>query len=42
MNPDQLIGQFGEQQVASFLLVLGRIGPLFLALLYRSGRLTAA
>ena len=30
MNPDQLIAQFGEQQVASFLLVLGRIGPLFL------------
>ena len=30
MNPDQLIAQFGEQQVASFMLVLGRVGPLFL------------
>ncbi|MGH2970051.1 MAG: flagellar biosynthetic protein FliR [Solirubrobacteraceae bacterium] len=30
MNPDQLIAQFGEQQVAGFLLVLGRISPLFI------------
>jgi len=30
MNPDQLIAQFGEQQIAAFLLVLGRVGPLFL------------
>ena len=30
MNADQLIAQFGEQQVLSFLLVLGRVGPLFI------------
>jgi flagellar biosynthesis protein FliR len=30
MNPDQLIAQFGETQVMTFLLVLGRVSPLFL------------
>ncbi len=30
MDFGQLLAQFGEQQVATFLLVLGRIGPLFL------------
>ncbi|HTN22864.1 MAG TPA: flagellar biosynthetic protein FliR [Solirubrobacteraceae bacterium] len=29
MNLNQLLQQFGENQVAGFLLVLGRIGPLF-------------
>lgn len=29
MNLNQLVQQFGENQVAGFLLVLGRIGPLF-------------
>jgi flagellar biosynthetic protein FliR len=29
MNLDELLRQFGENQVAGFLLVLGRIGPLF-------------
>ncbi len=30
MDFGQVLAQFGEQQVATFLLVLGRIGPLFL------------
>jgi flagellar biosynthetic protein FliR len=30
MSPDQLLAMFGERQVAGFLLVLGRISPLFL------------
>jgi flagellar biosynthesis protein FliR len=30
VNPDQLIAQFGEEQVVTFLLVLGRVSPLFL------------
>jgi flagellar biosynthetic protein FliR len=30
VSPDQLIAQFGEQQVLTFFLVLGRISPLFL------------
>ena len=42
MNPDQLIAQFGEQQVASFLLVLGRIGPLFLLAPMFSSRMMPA
>jgi flagellar biosynthetic protein FliR len=29
VNPDQLIAQFGEQQVAAFILVLARVSPLF-------------
>ena len=42
MNPDHLIAQFGEQQVASFLLVLGRIGPLFLLAPMFSSRMMPA
>jgi flagellar biosynthetic protein FliR len=30
IDPSQLIAQFSEQQVAGFMLVLGRISPLFL------------
>jgi flagellar biosynthetic protein FliR len=30
MSPDQILASFGEQQVAGFLLVLGRISPLFI------------
>lgn len=30
MSPERLLASFGEQQVAGFLLVLGRISPLFL------------
>jgi flagellar biosynthesis protein FliR len=30
VNPDQLLSAFGENQVAGFMLVLGRISPLFL------------
>jgi flagellar biosynthesis protein FliR len=30
VNPDQLLSAFGEHQVAGFMLVLGRISPLFL------------
>ena len=30
MSADQLIAQFGEQQVLTFFLVLGRISPLFI------------
>jgi flagellar biosynthetic protein FliR len=30
MNPEELIARFGEQQVVAFLLVLGRVSPLFL------------
>jgi flagellar biosynthetic protein FliR len=30
MSADQLIAQFGEQQVLTFFLVLGRVSPLFL------------
>jgi flagellar biosynthetic protein FliR len=30
MNADRIIASFGEQQVAAFMLVLGRISPLFL------------
>jgi flagellar biosynthetic protein FliR len=30
MNVDKLVAAFGEQQVAGFMLVLGRIAPLFL------------
>ncbi len=30
MTPDQLIAQFGETQVMTFMLVLGRVSPLFL------------
>jgi flagellar biosynthesis protein FliR len=30
IDPGQILAQFSEQQVAGFLLVLGRIGPLFL------------
>lgn len=42
MNADQLIAQFGETQVTTFLLVLGRISPLFLlAPLFSSKQLPA-
>jgi flagellar biosynthetic protein FliR len=30
VNPEQLIAQFGETQVLTFFLVLGRVSPLFL------------
>jgi flagellar biosynthetic protein FliR len=30
MNPEKIIASFGEQQVATFILVLGRISPLFI------------
>ena len=42
MNADQLIAQFGEQQVASFMLVLGRVGPLFLLAPMFSSRMMPA
>ena len=42
MDPSQLIAQFGEQQVAGFLLVLGRISPLFLLAPLFSSRLLPA
>jgi flagellar biosynthetic protein FliR len=42
VNPDELIAQFGEQQVAGFLLVLGRIGPLFLLAPLFSSRMMPA
>ena len=42
MNPDQLIAQFGEQQVAGFMLVLGRVGPLFLLAPMFSSRMMPA
>jgi len=42
MTLDALLRQFGEQQVAGFLLVLGRIGPLFaLAPLFSSKAIPA-
>ena len=42
MNADKLIAQFGEQQVLAFLLVLGRISPLFaLAPLFSSRMIPA-
>jgi flagellar biosynthetic protein FliR len=42
MTLDALLRQFGEQQVAGFLLVLGRVGPLFaLAPLFSSKLLPA-
>jgi flagellar biosynthetic protein FliR len=42
MTLDALLRQFGEQQVAGFLLVLGRIGPLFaLAPLFSSRAIPA-
>jgi flagellar biosynthetic protein FliR len=42
VNPDQLIAQFGEQQVAAFLLVLGRVSPLFLLAPMFSSRMMPA
>jgi flagellar biosynthetic protein FliR len=30
MGPEEILARFGEQQVAGFFLVLGRISPLFL------------
>jgi flagellar biosynthetic protein FliR len=30
MNPEALVAQFGEQQIAAFMLVLARISPLFI------------
>jgi len=42
VNVDQLIAQFGEQQVASFMLVLGRVGPLFLLAPMFSSRMMPA
>jgi len=42
VNPDQLIAQFGEQQVAGFLLVLGRVGPLFILAPLFSSRMMPA
>ena len=42
MSPDQLIAQFGEQQVLSFLLVLGRVGPLFILAPMFSSRMMPA
>jgi flagellar biosynthetic protein FliR len=42
MNPEALIAQFGEQQVAAFMLVLARVSPLFiLAPLFSSKMLPA-
>jgi flagellar biosynthesis protein FliR len=42
MTAEALLGQFGENQVAGFLLVLGRIGPLFtLAPLFSSNLIPA-
>jgi flagellar biosynthesis protein FliR len=42
MNPEALVAQFGEQQVAAFMLVLARISPLFiLAPLFSSKMLPA-
>jgi flagellar biosynthetic protein FliR len=42
VNANQLIAQFGEQQVASFLLVLGRISPLFILAPMFSSRMMPA
>ena len=42
MNADELIAQFGEQQVLGFLLVLGRVGPLFLLAPMFSSRMMPA
>jgi flagellar biosynthetic protein FliR len=42
VNPDQLIAQFGEQQVLAFLLVLGRVSPLFLLAPMFSSRMMPA
>ena len=42
MNPDQLIAQFGAQQVATFLLVLGRVSPLFILAPMFSSRMMPA
>ena len=42
MRPEDLLAQFGEQQVAGFILVLARISPLFiLAPLFSSKMLPA-
>ena len=42
MDANELIARFGEQQVAGFLLVLGRISPLFLLAPLFSSRLVPA
>jgi flagellar biosynthesis protein FliR len=42
VNADQLIAQFGEQQVLAFLLVLGRISPLFILAPMFSSRMMPA
>jgi flagellar biosynthetic protein FliR len=42
MNADQLIAQFGEQQVLTFLLVLGRVSPLFILAPMFSSRMMPA
>ena len=42
MNADQLIAQFGEQQVLAFLLVLGRVSPLFILAPMFSSRMMPA
>jgi flagellar biosynthetic protein FliR len=39
MNPEQIVASFGEQQVAAFMLVLGRISPLFILAPLFSSRL---
>jgi flagellar biosynthetic protein FliR len=42
MNPEQILASFGEQQVAGFMLVLGRISPLFVLAPLFSSRLLPA
>lgn len=42
MSADQLIAQFGENQVLAFLLVLGRVSPLFLLAPMFSSRMMPA
>jgi len=39
VNPEELLARFGEQQVTAFLLVLGRISPLFILAPLFSSRL---
>jgi flagellar biosynthetic protein FliR len=42
MNADQLVASFGEQQVAGFMLVLGRLSPLFILAPLFSSKLVPA